>query len=101
MGDGCTTTSTPGMQPFSLWGGEGDYVRFDTDDISGKGYVVYLFAGGEHFLTRRLTVSLDIGPAFIGLEGESSRVSVDGIEYVVNVGVNFYFRGRGGGHVER
>jgi hypothetical protein len=73
-------------------GGEGDFVSFDKEDISGTGYVVYAFVGGEYFITKRFTFNLDIGPAFIGLEEDELNLSVEGIEYVFNLGINFYFK---------
>jgi len=73
-------------------GVEMDYVTFDTEGISGSGYVGYAFVGGEHFITKRLTFTLDIGPAFIVLKENKFKLNVQGIEYVFNLGINFYFK---------
>jgi hypothetical protein len=77
---------------------EGDYVSFNVDTgnkeekMSGNGYIGYTFLGGEYFITKRFTLNLDIGPAFISLEEDEFNLSVDGIEYVFNLGINFYFK---------
>lgn len=73
-------------------GGEMDYVTFDTEDIAGNGYLGLVFVGGEHFISKRFAVSLDIGPVYTRLtDSEYSDVSVSGIDWVVNIGINFYF----------
>ncbi len=48
-----------------------------------------LFFGLERFITKKMTLSFDIGPAYISLS--SDDISVEGIELVYNLGINFYF----------
>lgn len=73
-------------------GGEIDYVSFDTENIVGNGYLWLIFIGGEHFLSKNFAVGLDIGPIYTKLNAlEYSDISVSGIDWVVNIGVNFYF----------
>lgn len=73
-------------------GGEGNYVSFDTNDVTGRGWIGYGFVGGECFLTERLSFNVDIGPAFISLEEDVFHLSVDGVEWIFNLGVNFYLK---------
>lgn len=73
-------------------GGEGDYVTFDTDDVSGNGYVGYAFVGGEYFISKKFTFNLDIGPAFIGLKEDEFDLDVSGLEWIFNLGINYYFK---------
>jgi len=70
-------------------GGEAGTINFDKPDIEGNGYLGMIFLGFEHFITKRLTFLLDIGPAYISLSSEET--SVEGIEWVYNLGVNIYF----------
>ncbi|MFQ5868059.1 MAG: hypothetical protein ACE5IT_08760 [bacterium] len=69
---------------------EGDGVTFDKGDMAGTGFVLMPFVGIEHFITESLTFNFDIGPAYISLESEG--VSVRGIEWVYNLGINFYLK---------
>lgn len=69
---------------------EGGLINFDKEDIEGDGSFGMLFLGFEHFISKKMTFSLDIGPAYIGLSSEGT--SVGGIEWVYNLGVNFYFK---------
>jgi len=69
---------------------EGDEVKFDKEDISGAGIVLMSFVGIEHFIIENVTFNLDIGPAYIRLE--SGGASVEGIEWIYNLGINFYFK---------
>jgi hypothetical protein len=58
--------------------------------VSGKGDVIYPFLGGECFIIKRFALTLDIGPAFIYLEEDEFNLSVKGVEYLFNLGINFY-----------
>jgi hypothetical protein len=75
---------------------EGDYVNFDVDiedeeeGMKGKGYVGYLFVGGEYFINDNFTFNLDIGPAYIDLTEGEFDLNVSGIEWLYNLGINFY-----------
>lgn len=73
-------------------GGEGDYVSFDVDDVEGIGLVGYGFVGGEYFITRRFTFNLDIGPAYIFLKENQLDFDEHGLEWVFNLGINYYFK---------
>ncbi|MEK7388221.1 MAG: hypothetical protein AAB036_00835 [Elusimicrobiota bacterium] len=74
-------------------GMEADFINFKGDVTKGTGMAFGLFAGGEHFFARRLSTQFDCGPALIHLSNQASRVSVDTIEIVMNLSVNFYFLG--------
>jgi len=73
-------------------GGEGDYVSFDVDDVEGIGFVAYGFIGGEYFITRRFTFNLDIGPAYIFVRENQFDFNEKGLEWVFNLGINYYFK---------
>jgi len=69
-------------------GGEADLISFDIEGISGEGNVLMVFVGLEYFISDKLTLSTDIGPALITVSSEGTSVS--GPEWVFNVGINFY-----------
>jgi hypothetical protein len=75
---------------------EGDYVSFDVEiedeeeGMKGKGYVGYLFVGGEYFINDNFTFNLDIGPAYIDLTEDEFDLNVSGIEWLYNLGINLY-----------
>ena len=82
--------SAGGILPFI--GLEADYVHFKGEVSKGSGFAGELLAGGEYFFTRRFSAQLDFGPAYISLKDQPTAFSVDGIEYVFNFGINFYFK---------
>lgn len=69
---------------------EGGLINFDKEDIEGDGSFGMLFLGFEHFIRKKMAFSLDIGPAYISLS--SGGRSVGGVEWVYNLGINFYFK---------
>ena len=73
----------------TFWGLEAGSIAFTKEDIGGSGYFAMLFFGFERFITEKMTFSFDIGPAHINLS--SGNRSVEGIEWVYNLGINFYF----------
>ena len=48
--------------------------------------------GAGYFVNKKLAIQLDLGPAFISLTDSEYSESVSGIEYVVNFGMNYYFK---------
>jgi len=82
----------PNDRTVIFMGVEGNHVSFDTNDISGNGWIGYGFVGGEYFISQKFTFNLDIGPAFISLEEDECGLSIDGVEWVFNLGVNFYLK---------
>jgi len=73
-------------------GGGFDLVSFKGEVSEGTGFVMELFGGGEYFVNDRLSFQLDIGPAFINLTDKNYSIGQAGVEYVVNFGINYYFR---------
>lgn len=69
------------------------YITFDTEELKGTGTLIMPFVGGEYFLTEQLSVGVDIGPAFISLGSMvlGKDFSISGIEWVSNLGINYYF----------
>lgn len=75
-----------------LFGGlETDFVSFKGDDSEGTGFAGELFVGGEYFFDKKFSLQLDFGPAYISLKDKDTSISDGGIEFVANIGVNFYF----------
>ena len=73
-------------------GFEGGYTSFDTLDTKGTGYEGALFIGGEYFITKNLSLLLDLAPTFISLtHADDSSVKVSGVEFVGNIGLYLHF----------
>lgn len=70
---------------------ESDFISFKGDVSKGNGYVGELFIGGETFFANNLSIQLDIGPAFIFLKDKDTSLKADGIDVIVNFGINYYF----------
>lgn len=75
-----------------------DFVNFvvpadskDKKDVTGSGYTASAFVGGEYFISDNFTISADIGPTYIDLTEREFDLNVGGIEFVANLGINFYF----------
>jgi outer membrane protein W len=75
---------------------ESDYVSFKGEESKGNGFAEELYLGIEFFLLSHFSLQVDFGPAFIVLKDKDSSLSVNGIEYVVNFGVNWYFGSQNG-----
>jgi len=73
-------------------GFEGGYIKFNTLDVKGSGTEIAGFIGGEHFISKQLSLLLDFAPTFISLkDSDYSDVKVSGIEFVVNLGLYYRF----------
>ncbi len=70
---------------------ESDYVSFKGAESKGYGFAEELYLGLEFFLLDHFSLQVDFGPAFIILKDKNSALSVNGIEYVINFGTNWYF----------
>lgn len=75
-------------------GAEVDAVIFDTDNADGVGYAAEVFGGAEYFLGKQLSLnnlslSADIGPAYIGLASEG--LTEAGVDVILNMSINWYF----------
>lgn len=81
----------PGSNAVLFIGLESDYVNFKGEESKGHGFAEELYLGIEFFLLSHFSLQVDFGPAFIILKDKESSLSVNGIEYVVNFGVNWYF----------
>ncbi len=58
----------------------------------GNGAAVGGIGGVEYFLYKRLSVQTDVGPYYMTLKDDKSSVEKSGLEFVINFGVNFYFK---------
>lgn len=84
----------PGQRGRLFWGLEADTVSFQGEVSKGSGFAGELFFGGEYFVAKRLSLQMDMGPAYIALTDGDTSVSVNGVEYVVNFGINYYLGGK-------
>ncbi len=75
-----------------LLGVEGDIVNYKGVVSTGKGFAGEVYFGGEYYFVKNMSFLMDFGPAMIVLEDNSTQTSVNGIEFVVNIGINYYFR---------
>lgn len=74
--------------PFA--GLEADFVTFKGDVSKGTGIAGELFIGGEYSFSNKLSIQLDLGPGLVSLKDNNTSESVNGLEYVVNFGINYY-----------
>lgn len=69
-------------------GVELDYISFKGEKTSGSGMAGEIFIGGECFMTRRLSLGIDFGPAYTEISG--SGQSASGTDFIINIGLNYY-----------
>lgn len=78
-------------------GVEADYISFDTEGVEGNGTLYMPFIGGEYFLSKKSSITLDFGPALINLKDSEKIVGektfISGWEWIINFGLYFYFGG--------
>lgn len=72
---------------------EGDFISFTGPASSGTGSARGAFIGGEYRINPTLTLQADFGPSIIALKDKDSSVAVEGVEFIVNIGVTWYFIG--------
>ena len=71
---------------------EGDIVKFNLTDISGNGFMFPAFVGGEYYMSKTFSISLDVGPVYTKLNEKSdSEITVNGIDWVANITIYYYF----------
>jgi hypothetical protein len=86
----------PKRDKLSLFAGvEADIISFKGEVSEGNGFAVIGFLGGEYFLSKKFSLQLDFGPAYYSITDKGSNLSESGLDYLVNVGLNFYLRGKG------
>ena len=82
----------PGARKLNfLLGLENSFVSFKADNADGKGFFGEFYLGGEYFLTRRFSFQLDVGPGYVYLSDDSTKLTEKGLEFVANFGLNWYF----------
>jgi hypothetical protein len=81
----------PASTTVIFMGIESDYVNFKGEESKGNGFAEELYFGLEFFLLDHFSLQVDFGPAFIVLKDKDSSLTLNGIEYVVNFGTNWYF----------
>lgn len=82
---------TPKSRIVLYSGLEANYVSFDKENTSGNGYLTEFFLGAETFLTDKITFIIDIGPGYTKLAESGSDYTTEGLDWILNIGLNFYF----------
>ncbi len=76
---------------------EADYVTFKGEVSEGSGFALEPFVGIEYFFGKNISFQADFGTALINIEDKNIvAASITGLEYVVNIGINFFLKGRRG-----
>jgi hypothetical protein len=73
---------------------EENLVAFDVDDIQGRGWTAGASVGLIHFITPRLALEVDAGPAYLDLAESAGEVANRGLEFVANAGIGWHWGGR-------
>jgi hypothetical protein len=73
---------------------EENRVTFDIDGVRGRGWTVGAYVGLDYFVAKRWSLEMDAGPAFIDLRDGDNAVTNEGLDFVVNLGLNWHWGGR-------
>lgn len=73
---------------------EADYLGFKGSYAKGTGWGGGLYGGTEYHLNRAFSVQADLGAMYISVKDKDTSLIESGLEFVINLGVNYYF-GRG------
>jgi hypothetical protein len=79
----------PSGRLYPYLGAGGAWARYRGDGFDAVGPLGEAFAGLEYFIFRSASLQFDCGPAYVGLG--NAGVSVNGIRFVVNFGLMYYF----------
>lgn len=74
---------------------EVDYLRFKGSYAKGAGWGCGAYAGAEYRLAPRLSMQADLGAMYVSLTDKATDLSEGGLEFLLNLGFNLYFGGRG------
>lgn len=74
-----------------FWGVELDAITFKGKLSKGTGVAAEAFAGTEVFILKNVSLQADIGPAYINAKDRATSLNSNGLAFVVNSGINFYF----------
>lgn len=69
-------------------GVEGGRVHFDTVELNGGGYETAAFLGAEYYISKHISLSMDLAPTVIWLK--SGRHETSGVEWVLNTALYIY-----------
>lgn len=78
-----------------FWGLEADFISFKSQFSEGGGLALGALAGLEYYAAPSISVQLDGGPYYISVGDERTGLSAGGVDFVVNMGINFHL-GSGG-----
>lgn len=70
---------------------EADYLSVKGHVSEGNGFAGEIFAGVDYFFHKNFAFQLDFGPAFITVSDHSTSISSDGLHFIFNTGINYYF----------
>lgn len=74
---------------------EGDYLSFKGSYSKGSGWGCGAYTGAEYALGPRFSLQADLGAMYVSVKDNSTDLSEGGLEFLLNLGFNLYFGGRG------
>lgn len=59
--------------------------------LQSSGQALGAFAGGEYHLSRRVSLAFDMGPALLSVTEKNLGTRDEGLDFVVNTALSYYF----------
>jgi hypothetical protein len=83
--------ANPGSRAVYYGGVEYDWIRGESDIQEFTGRALTAFGGVELFATRKMSVSLEMGPTHMQLDSEDVGLGAKETGLVMNLGLHWYF----------
>jgi len=83
----------PVARVYPYIGIEGAYGNYKSKITAAQGCAGAGYLGGEYYIWKRISLQFDFGLAYVYLGGAKYKLSVSGLEYVLNFGLTYYFGG--------
>lgn len=66
------------------------HITFDTQQIMGTGSMLEVYLGGNYHMENKITISLDLGPAYVYLKEKDGYFIKSFGDWVVNIGLKYF-----------
>lgn len=83
------SSSNSSLRPYLCL--EGGQITFDGVYSKGSGAAGGAFGGVEYFLGKSVSMQTDIGAAYISIKDKDTALTVGGLDFIMNFGINIYF----------
>lgn len=74
------------------YGFEFDVIPFSGKYSKGTGFAGEVFVGVNEYLSKKIFIGMDIGPAYLYFADQNTHLNVSGLDFVMNFSINYVFK---------